>query len=106
MVPEEPLRRRRSSKEFKYLCERFEGGMESAARNDPECFTFLNLRVSVGKTSTSPVPTFGEGGKRKFRKSRINFPRSVMGGTSYWPGGRPIRREYLKETQIWFLIVI
>ena len=61
MVPEEPLRRRRSSKEFKYLCERFEGGMESAAKTkskgDPEIHEFSNLGASVGETNTLPGPT-------------------------------------------------
>ena len=84
-VPIEPVRRRRSSKEFKNLCGRFEGGMESAAKmklgSYLEFYTFSNLGASVGKTSTSPKPTFSEGGgRRKFRQSKLNFPRYVMRG--------------------------
>ena len=36
--------------------------------------SFSSLRV------TSPGPTFWEGGKRKLRESKLNFPSSVMRG--------------------------
>ena len=38
----------------------------------------------------------GKVGKRKFRRSQIDFPRSVIWATRYWPSHPPIRREYWK----------
>ena len=74
-----------SSKKFKDLCERFGGGMESVAKmksgSDPAFCAFSNLGSSVGETNTSPGPTFrcvrGEGGRSKFKQSKINFPGSL-----------------------------